>query len=41
METEKAIELLEKERQYMLQHGGDALAIALEMAIEALKEKDS
>ena len=39
MTEEKAIELIEKEKEYMLRHGGDAQAEALEMAINSLKQK--
>lgn len=34
---EQAIELLEKEKSYMIGHGGDRQAIALDMAINAIK----
>ena len=39
MNKDVAIELLEKEKAYMLGHGGDAQADALEMAIKALEQE--
>lgn len=38
MTREEAIEILEKEKVYMLGHGGDSQANALEMAIKALEQ---
>jgi hypothetical protein len=39
MTREEAIEILEKEKAYMLGHGGDRQAVALDMAIKALKQE--
>ena len=39
MTKEEAIELLEKEKAYMLSHGGDRQAEALDMAIKTLKQE--
>lgn len=39
MTIEEKIELLEKEKAYMLSHGGDKQAIALDSAIKALKQE--
>ena len=39
MTREEAIELLEKEKAYMLGHGGDRQAVALDMAIKALEQE--
>ena len=39
MTREEKIELLEKEKAYMLSHGGDRQAIALGAAIEALNQE--
>ena len=35
MTKEQAIEILEKEKSYMLAHGGDSQFMALDMAIKA------
>ena len=39
MTREEAIELLEKEKAYMLGHGGDTQANALDIAIKALEQE--
>lgn len=39
MLKEEAIELLEKEKAYMIGHGGDRQAMALDMAIKALEKE--
>lgn len=39
MTKEQAIEILEKEKAYMLSHGGDRQAEALEVAIKALEQE--
>ena len=39
MTREEKIELLEKEKAYMLGHGGDRQAIALDAAIKALEQE--
>lgn len=40
MLREEAVELLEKEKAYMIGHGGDRQAKALDSAIKALKQQD-
>ena len=40
MTREEAIELLEKEKVYMISHGGDRQAKALDIAIKAVNEED-
>lgn len=39
MTREEKIDLLEKEKAYMLSHGGDRQAIALDAAIKALEQE--
>lgn len=39
MNREEATELLEKEKAYMIGHGGDRQAMALDMAIKALEKE--
>lgn len=39
MTREEKIEILEKEKVYMLGHGGDRQAVALDSAIKALKQE--
>ena len=39
MTKEEKIELLEKEKAYMLSHGGDRQAIAIDTAIKALRQE--
>ena len=38
MKEEVAIELLEIDKRYMLEHGGDAQAVALDMGIKAIRK---
>ena len=39
MTKEEILEILEKEKAYMLSHGGDRQAMALDEAIKAVKQK--
>lgn len=38
---EKALEILEKERTYMMSHGGDIQVAAYDVAITAIKERQN
>lgn len=40
VEKEEAVELLEKEKDYMLGHGGDRQAVALDIAIKTIEQQD-
>lgn len=41
MTKDEAIENLEKEKAYMLGHGGDRQVVALDMAIESLEQESN